>query len=116
MVNRVVIEMRRNRIGFHVVRRVLHGRELVDIQASGQYDNSAGVLARRSAHVNTALRDSRNLAVPLRDAVFFKVFTHVAACGFLRNGTDGSRTERLSRTENNLGVLMRFRLILSREI
>ena len=53
----------------------------------------------------------RLLVAPLLIVIFY-----ITECRFIRQGTDGSRTEGLSLSEDNLRVIVRLTLVLTGEV
>ena len=116
MVDGMVIEMRRHRIRRHIVGRMLHRRKGINGLAQRQYNNTARVLARGPADTGTALHDPVDLTVPLAGAALFIVFFYIAKCCLVCQRTDGSRTEGLTCTEDNLRIFVCLGLIITGDV
>ena len=84
--------MGRDDVGCHIVRRMLHRGEGVDILTERENDDTARVLAGGTADTGASLHDPVDLAVPFVLAALFVIVLHVTERCFIRQRTDGSRT------------------------
>ena len=116
MVNGVVIEMRRYRGGRHIICRTLHRGKGVDFLSDRQHYNTARMLSGGTAHAYTALHNTVDLTVSLVDAALLIVTLYKTKRGFIRQSTNGSRTECLPFSEDNLRVIVGLTLVLAREV
>ena len=116
MVDGMVIEMSRYRIRRHIVCRMLYRSKGIDRFAQGQDNDTARVLSCGSADTCTSLHDPVDLTVPLAGAALFIVFFYIAKCRLICQRTDGSCTEGLSCTEDNLRIFVRLRLVITGEV
>ena len=108
--------MRGDRVAVGVVRRVLDGAEIFDIQIVRHDDEAAGVLTRRAAHADAARRQAVDLGIARGDAVFLDVFFDEAVGRFFRERTDRARAEHLGLSEHLDRVRVCARLIFAREV
>ena len=74
------------------------------------------MLSSGAPHAYAALHDPVDLAVALVDAPLLIVTFYKTECCFIRQGTDGSRTEGLSLSKDNLRVIVRLTLVLAGEV
>ena len=82
----------------------------------GQYNNTARVLAGGTAHADTAVHDPGDLTVPLAHPALFIIIFYLTKRRLIRQSTDGSRTEGLSFSKDNLRVPMRISLVITGEV
>ena len=116
VVDGVIIKVGRDNIRLHIVGRMLHRREGMDLLAQGQNDDSAGVLARGTAHTYAALGQTADLAVSLLLAFVLKIMLHITESRLLGHRCNRPRPESLAFTENNLRIAVGVSLIVSREV
>ena len=116
MIDRVILEVRRDNRRIHIVRRVLQGREGVNRLALRQYDNAARVLSRGAPHADTALHETVDLALSLSGSVLLEVVFHIAEGCLFCQGSHGAGAERLPFSEDDLRVGMRRALVLTGEV
>ena len=116
MIDGMVVKVCRYGIRGHIIRGMLHRGKGVDILSERQHDDSTGMLAGTASYTGTSGSNTVDLAGPLMNATFFKIILHIAEGGLIRQGCNGSGTEGLTRTENNLRVFMRFGLVLTGEV
>ena len=74
------------------------------------------MLAGGTAHAYTALNNTVDLAVSLPGSPFLIIFLYITESRFIRQCTNGSCTESLALTENNLRIVMGLTLIFTGEI
>ena len=116
MVDGMVVKMGGDDVRRHIVGRMLHRRERIDILPHGQHYDTAGMLPGASSDTGTSLDDPINLAVPLMDLVFVVVIFHITESSLVRHRRDRPRTVSLSMAEDYLRVFMRLTLVLPGEI
>ena len=68
------------------------------------------------ADAGASFHDTVDLAVPFVLAAPFVIVLHVTERCFIRQRTDGSRTERLTGAENNLCVFVRLTLVITGKV
>lgn len=112
----MVIEMCGNDIGRHIIRRMLYRCKRVDLFAKRKYNNSSRMLSGTSADSRTPLYDTVNLTFSFTLSMFLVIILYITECGLVRQCTYRSGTECLTRTKDNLCILMRITLIISREV
>ena len=112
----MIVKMCRNNISRHIICRMLHRSEWVDIFPVRKYNNSSRMLSGTSADTGTSLNNPVNFASSLSCSPLFKIVLYISECGFIRKGTDGSRLEGLTFSEYNLCIMMGIGLILSWEV
>ena len=112
----MIVKVRRDDIRLHVVGRMLHRRERVDVLAEGQHHNAAGMLARAPADTGDALRQPLHLALAPVPSPLLEIILHITESGLVRQGGDGARPEGLARAEDDLRVLMGLGLVLAGEV
>ena len=108
MVDGMVVKVCGYGIRGHIIRRMLYRGEGVNILPQRQYNDTAGMLTGTASHSGTSGSDTVDLAGPLMNATFFKIILHITESGLIRQGCNGSGTESLSCTEDNLRVFMRL--------
>ena len=74
------------------------------------------MLTGTASYSGTSGSNTVDLTGPLMNATFFKIILHITESGLIRQGCNGSGTEGLSRTEDNLGIFMRLGLVLTGEV
>ena len=116
VVDGMVVKMRRYNIRCHIVCRVLHRCERINLLAKRQNDNTARMLPRCPSHAGTSFYDTVDLAGTLPLAAFFVIIFHVTKCRLLGKRTNCSGTVSLAFSENNLGIAVSISLIITREI
>ena len=116
VVDGMVVKMRRYNIRCHIVCRVLHRCERINLLAKRQNDNTARMLPRCPSHAGTSFYDTVDLAGTLPLAAFFVIIFHVTKCRLLGKRTDCSGTVSLAFSENNLGIAVSISLIITGEI
>ena len=115
-VDGMVIKMRRDNIGIHIICRMLYRGEGIDIFTERKNDDTARMLSGGSPDTRTSLYDPVDLAVSLVHATLFVIIFHITERCLVRQRTDGSGTEGLSRTEDNLCIFVCLTLVLTGEI
>ena len=116
VVDRVVIEMRRDGTCRHIVRRVLHRCKRVNLLSEGQYDDTARMLSGGTPHADAAGHDALNLAPALTDSFILIIMRHKTIRCLIRQRTDRPRTEGLSFSEDDLRIAVRPALVLAGEV
>ena len=71
------------------------------------------MLTGGTAHAYTALNNTVDLAVSLPGSPFLIIFLYITESRFIRQCTNGSCTESLALTENNLRIVMGLTLVLT---
>ncbi len=116
VVNGMVVKMRGDNIGRHIVGRMLDGRKGMDFLANRQHDNAARMLAGRPPYAHAALDDAPNLAVALAHAPFLIVILDIAKGRLIGQCANRPRAVGLPIAKNHLAVSMRLALVLAGEI
>ena len=112
----------RTRVSFETGMYQLGGQALflssrdLQIGRGEPVQDTARVLSCGSADTCTSLHDPVDLAVPLAGATLFIVFFYIAKCRLICQRTDGSCTESLSCTEDNLRIFVRLGLVITGEV
>ena len=113
---RVKVEMRREHIGFGVVRRMLHWAKIRYIVFCGDNNHAAGVLTRSAfyagaAHGKPCFLRFIKCYIPLLEVLFY-----IAIAGFLCNGTDCTGFENVVLAKQLLRITVGIKLILAGEV
>ncbi len=112
----MVIKMCGDDIRRHIIRRMLYRCKRVDLFAKRKYNDSSRMLSGTSADSRTPLYDTVNLTFSFTLSVFFVIILYITECGLVRQCTYRSGTECLTRTKDNLCILMRITLIISEKL
>ncbi len=116
MVNGVVIKMGGNRIRGHIIGRMLHRGEGVNILAYGQHHDPSRMLAGTAPDPGTARGDPVYLTATLVDTLLLKVPLHIAESRLVCQGGNGTGPEGLSCTEDHLCIFVGLGLVFPGEI
>ena len=116
VVDGMVIEMGRDRLRGHIVRRMLYRGKRIDHLAERQNNDTSRMLSRCTPYADTPLNDPVDLTVPLPFPMLLKVILHIAVGRLICQSTDGPRTERLPFTEDNLRIVMGTALVFTGEV
>ena len=74
------------------------------------------MLAGRPAYTDAALHNAVDLAVSLMDTALLVIALYKTKRSLICKRTDGPCTEGLAFSEDNLGIIMRLTLVLTREV
>ena len=116
VVDGVVIEMRRDRLRRHIIRRMLYRGKRIDHLAERQNNDTSRMLSRCTPDADTSLNDPVDLTISLSLSMLLKIIFHISVGRLICQSTDGTRTERLSFTEDNLRVIMGAALVFTGEV
>ena len=116
VVDGVVIEMRRDRLRRHIIRRMLYRGKRIDHLAERQNNDTSRMLSRCPPYADTSLNDPVDLTISLSLSMLLKIILHISVGRLICQSTDGTRTERLSFTEDNLRVIMGAALVFTGEV
>ena len=108
----MVFKMGRDRIGRHIIGRMLDRCEGIDLFSDRKHYNTTRMLSGRPADPDAPLHDTVDLTVSLVNPTFLIIIFNVSERGLVRKCTDRSRTERLTGSENNFGVFMCLTLVI----
>ena len=100
----------------HLVRRVLDGREHVDVLVLGHDDDARRVLARGHLHVEAALAEALDLRPAQGLASDLGVVVHALEALLFRDAGDGARPVGVVLAEHLLHVLVGPVLVLAGEV
>ena len=103
-------------VGGHIICRVLDRREPVDIHPLRENDDSAGMLAGRSADTDTALRKALELTVLLGDTLILKIMHRKAVGCLFGDRADRTCLEGLSLPEDDFRILLGNALLITGKI
>ena len=112
----MIVKMCRNNISRHIICRMLHRSEWVDIFPVRKYNDSSRMLSGTSADTGTSLNNPVNFASSLSCSPLFKIVLYIPKCCLIRQRTNRSGTERLSGSENDFRIFMGITLIISWEV
>ena len=112
----MIIKMGGDNIGRHIICRVLDWSKGVDIFSMRKHDDSTRMLSGTPANSGTTAHDTVDLTVSLAVAALFIIILHITVCRLFCKCSNGSGTEGLAFSENNLGVLMCLTLVISGEV
>ena len=116
VVDGVVIEMGRDRLRGHIVRRMLYRGKRIDHLAERQNNDTSRMLSRCPPYADTSLNDPVDLTISLSLSMLLKIIFHISVGRLICQSTDGTRTERLSFTEDNLRVIVGAALVFTGEV
>ena len=116
MIDRMVIEMGRHDIGFHIVGRMLYRSKRVNILSHRQHDDAARMLPRASSDARTPHDKAIDLTGPFPHPMIFIIIFHIAKSRLIRQRTDRTRAVSLPVTENNFRIFMRLTLVFAGKI
>ena len=116
MINGMIIIMRCYRCRCHIICRMLYRCKRIDVLAYGKYDDSAGVLTGSSSDTYKSLQHSVDLtfSLPLPKSVIELLY--ITVCRLVCQTCNGSCTESLPVSENNLCIFMCLTLIFTGEV
>ena len=100
----------------HVVRRVLDGAEIVDVEGVRHDDHAAGVLAGGALDAGAADAQAVFLGAVDGLAPLLQVLFDVAVGGLVLQAGDGARLEDVLLAEEFLGIAVDVGLILAGEV
>ena len=103
----VIFKVRGDYAAVRVVRRVLHGAEVLDLHVLRDDDEAAGVLARGALDAHEAHGEPALLGLRDVPAALLQVFEDIAVGGLFRQGADGARAEDVVGAEELFCILMR---------
>ena len=95
---------------------MLDRRKGVNILAHRKNNDSSRVLSGTSSDTGTTAYDTVNLTATFLDSSFFVIILYITEGSLVRQRTDGSGTEGLAGTENNLRIFVSLGLVLTREV
>ena len=116
MVDRMIVKMCRDNVCRHIIRRMLHRCEGIDILPVRQYDDSSRMLPGAPPDPGTPFHDPLNLTLSLSASMLLIIIFYKSERRFLRQRSDRPGAVRLPFAEDDLGILMCITLIISREI
>ena len=94
-----------------LIRRMVHGRDIVNIHIARHYHDATGVLTRRALNAGQALHQLGNFGRMDMTIIFFVVFLDIAHCSFVSHSGDGACTAHIVATKKLLRILMRNFLV-----
>ena len=94
-----------------LIRRTIHGRDIVNIHVTGHYHDTAGMLTRGTLNASQALHQLRDFGRMDVAISFLVIFFYIAHCGFIGHSGDGTCTAHIVATEELLCVLVRHFLV-----
>ena len=100
----------------HVVRRVLDGAEVVDVEGIWHNDHAAGVLAGGPLYAGAADAQAVFLCTVDGTAPLFQILFHVTESGLVLQTGDGARLEHVFFAEEFLGVAVDAGLVHAGEV
>ena len=112
----MVIKMRRERVGFHIVRRALDRREIMHVHVARHDHDAARVLSRSRLDAHAAAHHVLDVGASLLHAHVFVVVHGVAVGVLVLKPRDRTRTEHVHLAEEDFGVFVRDGLIVAREV
>ena len=112
----MVIEMRGECVGLHVVRGALDGREVVHVHVARHDHDAARVLPRGRLDAHAAAHHMLDVRPPLRQSLILVVVHGVAIGVLVLQTRDRARTKDVHLAEEDLCVLVRDGLIVAREV
>ena len=115
-IDRMVIKMGGDNIGIHIICRMLYRSEGVDIFTKRKNDDTARMLSGGTTDTCASLHDPVDLAVSLVHTTLFVIIFHITERCLIRQRTDRSGTESLSRTKDYFCIFMCLTLILTGEV
>ena len=104
-------------VGILVIRRVLHGAEVVNLLVLGDHHHAAGVLSGGALDTHAASGQTEHLRkrhVHFPDALH--VLSDIADGGLLRHSTDGTGAEHMVVSKQLKGIAVCVALIFTREV
>ena len=116
MIDRVIVKVRCDRVRRHIVCRVLHRREGIDLLPHRQHHDAARMLSRGAPHAHAALHDAVDLARALVLPALLIVVPDIAKRRLVRQRADRPRTECLPVSKDHFRIFVRLALILPGEI
>ena len=116
VVDRVIIEMRRDRVRRHIIRRMLYRCKGINLLSDRKDNDASRMLSGRPSHANTALHDPVDLTVSFADFPLLIILFYITEGCLVRERTDRPGTERLTCAKNNFGIFMCLTLIITGEI
>ena len=108
--------MRRDKRGIHIIGRMLHRREPVDVHPFRKHDDAARVLSGRPADTHAAGRQSLDLTAFFCLPDVLKIMQGVAVSCFVRHGTDRPGLEGLPLAEYHFRIGLGNPLLIAGEI
>ena len=111
MVDRVIVKMCRDNVCRHIIRRMLHRCEGIDILPVRQYDDSSRMLPGAPPDPGTPFHDPLNFTLPLSASMLLIVIFYKSERRLLRQRSDRPGAVRLPFSEDDLGILMCITLI-----
>lgn len=116
IMERMEVEMRCSSALVGIVRRVLDRCEVLRLFIVRHNDHSAGVLAGCALYSDAALDESVFLRTLNGHAFFIEPLLDEAIGGLIGESTDCTCLENVLGAEKGLGILMRLRLEITREV
>ena len=116
VVNGMIVKVGGDNLLGGVVRRVLHRREILDVERCGHHHDAAGVLPRGSFDAGAAANEPLFLGARHHAAALLEVFLHIAIGRLLCDGGDGAGPKHVPRCEQRFCKLVRLRLIFPGEV
>ena len=98
-------------ISSHIIGRMLHRCKGVNILSKRQYNDTAWMLTRTSAHACAARCQTHHLCRPFMDVSLFKIIFHISKSCLIRYRTHCTGTECLTCPKNHFGISMGFTLV-----
>ena len=112
----VEVKMRGGEVALQIIRRMIDGRELVDLIFLRHNDHAARMLTRRALYADAARHQAFLFGIAGLDAALLKVLCHIAVRRFVREAGNRARAENVIVTEQLLHVMVRAVLIFAGEI
>ena len=116
MVNRMVVKVCRYRIRCHIICRMLYRRKRINLLTHRQYYNTSRMLSCCSSNTYTALYNSIDFTGTFMLSTLFVIVLHISKRSLICQCTNGSCSEGLTVTKDNLCIFVRLTLIFTREI
>ena len=116
VVNGVIVKMCSDNIRGHIVGRMLHRSERIDILSKRQHHNTPWMLSCTSSDPCHPCCQALHLALAPVPLPLLKIVLHIPESRLIRKGCNGSRPEGLPCAEDNLRVLMSLGLVLTGKI
>ena len=105
-----------DRVGVGVVRRMLHGAEVVYLVFLRNDNYAARVLTRSPLDADAAAYKALHLGAAHGYALALKILCNVAECGLIGKSADGAGAESVTLTEKRFGVFVYIALNVAGEV
>ena len=116
MVNGMIIEMGGNNLGCLVIGRMLNRCEGINLFTMGHNNDTAGMLTGCTSDTDASAGNPVQLAGTFMLFMLFVIMHGITVSRLICQCTNGSRTESLAFTEDNLRISMRLTLIITGEV